>query len=321
MFYLFTQNGGSINSTAVNVPVFSTGTQVVYTIAGTTPVLNHITVTPSSTSVNAGGTVPFTAQGYDVNNNPISGLTFTWAANAGGTISQSGVFTAGSQAGVYSNAVTASCNGISGSASVTVNVPTLTSFSFAAIASPQSSGTAFAVMITAYDQNGNVLTSYAGKPVLSDTTGTISPTSTGSFTNGVWQGNVTISKAATGVTIKVTDGSVTGTSNSFTVAGGTASQFVFSTISSPQTNGTAFAVTITACDQNGNAVTSFTGDAKLTDSLNSISPKTTASFTNGVWQGNLTISKTGNNVTIKATDGTITGTSNDFNVQAKSRKG
>jgi hypothetical protein len=98
-------------------------------------------------------------------------------------------------------------------------VPTLTSFSFDAIASPQSSGTAFAVTITAVDQQGNVVTSYAGQPVLSDTTGTVSPAGTGSFTSGVWQGNLTISQIASGVTITATDGATTGTSNAFNVVG------------------------------------------------------------------------------------------------------
>src|SRR5207244_10343330 len=48
-----------------------------------------------------------------------------------------------------------------------------------------------------------------------------------------------------------------GTSGSVTITGGTLHHFAFATISSPQTAGTAFNITITAQDASNNTVTSF----------------------------------------------------------------
>jgi hypothetical protein len=78
-------------------------------------------------------------------------------------------------------------------------------------------GTPFSVRITAHDQFGNIFNSYTSQAMLSDTTGTISPTTTGSFVSGVWSGNVAIGQAGTGVTITVSSGGVIGVSNAFNV--------------------------------------------------------------------------------------------------------
>lgn len=45
--------------------------------------LTHILVSPGIANVSAGKSVDMTAVGYDQYNNPISGLTFTWATNVG----------------------------------------------------------------------------------------------------------------------------------------------------------------------------------------------------------------------------------------------
>jgi hypothetical protein len=84
--------------------------------------LDHITVSPSSASVKIGGKQTYIAQGYDSNNNPISGLTYTWSVSnpAAGSISSSGVFTAGSTIGSYANLIRAVSGGKTGTASVSV---------------------------------------------------------------------------------------------------------------------------------------------------------------------------------------------------------
>ena len=70
----------------------------------------------------------------------------------------------------------------------------------------------------ARDAQNNPVITYAGAAQLSDSTGSISPTSTGAFTSGVWTGPVTITQAAAGATITVQDGLVSGQSNSFVVS-------------------------------------------------------------------------------------------------------
>lgn len=69
-------------------------------------ILDHVTVTPLSTTLSAGGTQQFSAQGQDAGNVAIPGLTYTWTVVAGGgTVNATGLFTAGSTAGTYSNTV------------------------------------------------------------------------------------------------------------------------------------------------------------------------------------------------------------------------
>jgi len=99
----------------------------------------------------------------------------------------------------------------------TVNPTALAHFTFNTISSPQTAGTAFSITITAKDQYENNVTSYTGTNTLSDTTGTISPTSTGAFISGFWTGIVTINKAQTGVAITTTGSGKSGTSNPFDV--------------------------------------------------------------------------------------------------------
>jgi hypothetical protein len=126
-FWLVTAGGGTISSTGnftaggisgtyLNtvevVAVQGTLTRVAVatvTVTGTAGVLNHVIVTPASTTVAPGGTRQFTAQGYDVNNIPIPGLVYSWSVVAGGgTIDGNGLFTAGMTSGTFNNTVEAS---------------------------------------------------------------------------------------------------------------------------------------------------------------------------------------------------------------------
>ena len=79
--------------------------------------VDHIVVTPGSTTVSVNGTVGFSAQAYDVSNTPVNSVTFTWTSSIG-SINSSGVLTTGCAAG--NGTVTASASGINGNASVTV---------------------------------------------------------------------------------------------------------------------------------------------------------------------------------------------------------
>jgi ABC-type molybdate transport system substrate-binding protein len=61
----------------------------------------------------------------------------------------------------------------------------------------QTAGFAFSVTLTAEDANNNTVTDFNGTVSLSDLTGTISPTTSGSFSSGAWTGNVTITESRT----------------------------------------------------------------------------------------------------------------------------
>ncbi|MBN1657283.1 MAG: hypothetical protein JXA93_02725 [Anaerolineae bacterium] len=215
MFYLFVDQADSIVSILVDVPIFTGTTDVVYTLAGP---LDSIVVTPALATVVTGGTQQFTATGYDAGGNPIPNLPITWdVVNGGGTITSSGLFTAGSTPGTYPATIRAAYGGIEGYATVEVLAPALDHFTFDPISNPQYIDVPFAITIQARDLSGNLLTGYIGQATLSDTAGTLFPTQTGSFSGGVWSGEVTITQTASGVTITAADGSASGVSNAFNV--------------------------------------------------------------------------------------------------------
>lgn len=80
------------------------------------PTLTAIEVAPATSTVEAGGTVAFTATGR-MSDNTTTAVTVTWAAT-GGTIAATGNYTAGSVAGAYQ--VSATSGSITGTAAVTV---------------------------------------------------------------------------------------------------------------------------------------------------------------------------------------------------------
>lgn len=214
VFMVFTETAGTIVQATPTLPAFTGTARVNQQLGGP---LHHVVVTPSTGLVAAGGTLRFTAQGYDSAGNPISGLAFHWSAAAGGTIDQTGRFTAGTSPGTFTSAVSASAGGVTGYATVEVYAQVLDRFGFAPMAGPVYAGVPFGVQVTALDQAGNALPAYAGPAQLRDATGSLSPTSTGVFSGGVWSGSATIAQASAGNALIASDGAVTGTSGSFDV--------------------------------------------------------------------------------------------------------
>jgi hypothetical protein len=94
-----------------------------YTLTITPPsVLTTITVAPGSVTLGPAGTQQFSATAYDQNNSAmVPQPSFTWSVNGGGTVSSSGLFTAGSGAGTFT--ITATSGTVSGSIGVTVDLP------------------------------------------------------------------------------------------------------------------------------------------------------------------------------------------------------
>lgn len=212
-FYIFYEDAGEIKDYLIDVPTGST--QVVFTLPGP---LDHIQVTPNPATVTVGLTQQFSAQGYDAGNNPIPGLTYTWSVvNGGGTINPSGLFTAGINPGEYTDTVVASRGSVQGTATVTVEPTTLDHFTFDLVGSPKYAGVPFEVTIRALDQNEIPVVTYAGTADLSVSASSITPSTTGAFTEGVWTGAVTIEGFASDVFITATDDAFTGSSNTFDV--------------------------------------------------------------------------------------------------------
>lgn len=82
--------------------------------------LSNIVVSPPNGALVVGGTQQFTAVGYDAFNNVVA-ITPTWSVVAfGGTISSTGLFTAGNVASTFTNTVRATSGTISGNGSVSI---------------------------------------------------------------------------------------------------------------------------------------------------------------------------------------------------------
>ncbi len=222
--------------------------------------------------------------------------------------------TVGTQSVTATDTVTGSITG--SQIGIIVTPGALDHFTFSAISTPQTAGTAITgVTITAVDANGNTVTSYVSSTTLTETAGGVGGSVTQSpvtFAGGIWSGSLTVTKSGSGVTITATGGSPskTGTSNSFTVNPGALAKFAFATIST-QTTGTAYSITVTAQDANGNTVTSYVGNPGLISS-SWVGTKNLGAFTSGTRTGSVTSTVAGS-TTITATDG-VTGTSNSFTV-------
>ena len=238
------------NSVTIATPVYSAADIMTLTASATAGMTTLAAVTSGSISfaagtatimsVNAGngqsaisGAAVATSPSVivkDASNNPVSGITITFAVASGGgsatglttTTNGSGIATVGSwtlgtTAGT--NTLAATGTGLSGSPitfTATGTIGALDHFTISAISSPQTVGTAITgITLTAQDVNNNTLSTYTGTVVFSGTAG-ITGTSA-SFTGGVLTGvSVTPTAAGTAMTLVVTGSAKTGTT-SFTV--------------------------------------------------------------------------------------------------------
>ena len=326
--YTYTASGSSASITCkVTDSASSPATSLASNAVSVTvnPALVAPTVSASLGSISQGQTSSLTSSSVTTGSSPYSYQWFSRAPGAGsyslisGATSSSYSFATsistatGSWSFILQVGDAASAIVNSSAVSIVVNVPPLDHFIFSSIGT-QTAGTSFSIIITAKDASNNTLTNYVGTNTLNVSTGTISPTSTGAFSKGVWTGSVTVTGASSGVTLFTTGLSMSGTSNSFKVNPGALNRFTFSTISSPQTSGSAFSITVTAKDVYGNVVTGYIGGPSLTVSSGSISPSTMATFVNGVGSTSVSVTGAASGVAITATDSIYTGISNSFTV-------
>ncbi|KAA3619794.1 MAG: hypothetical protein DWQ05_03475 [Calditrichaeota bacterium] len=186
----------------------------------------------------------------------------------------------------------------------------------------QTAGTNFSTKITAKDQYDNTATTWTGSITLSDNTTTLTPTSTSISSNGtVTVSNTNITQTGSAVNITATSGAITGTSNDFVVDPAAIDHFTVTNNSDgniiDQTAGTAFTIKLTAYDQYNNIKTDYAGSPALSVNVGDISPASASGFSSGtVSVTNTTINTANTGITISATDGAASGTSNSFNVDS-----
>ncbi|HMB97439.1 MAG TPA: filamin/ABP280 repeat domain-containing protein [Balneolaceae bacterium] len=134
--------------------------------------------------------------------------------------------------------------------------------------------------------------------------------------NGVYSASYTPQKTGLDqINIRLNGTQVNGSPFNSTVEPGPAAEFTFNTISSPQTAGESFSITINALDAGGNEATGFSETANLSTTAGIITPES-VSFSNGVATQDVSVTQAGAGQTITADNGSINGTSGRFTVEA-----
>ena len=150
----FTKAGSYAFQVTVKDTAGLTTTSAVTVVVNAT--LTSIVVSPSSASINTSATQQFTATARDqFATNLVTQPTFTWTVSGGGTVSTSGLYTAGTTAGgPYT--VTAASGSVGGTATVTVIQPNAApTIATAAAASPNpATGTTAALSVLGADDGG-----------------------------------------------------------------------------------------------------------------------------------------------------------------------
>ena len=261
------------------------GTATVVVTAGP---LASITVTPTPMSLSIGASGQFTAVGRDASGNIIP-LTPVWSTVAGGgSVNSTGMFTAGTTPGTFTNTVRATSGDIAGSASVIVTAGALATITVTPNPASMDIGLAEQFTAVGRDASGNVVaitptwSVVAGGGTIGASTGTwTAGNAPGTYTNTV---RASIGNLAGFATVVVTPGplaSITVTPNPVTVASNGGQQFI---AVGRDAGGNAFLITPAWSVVNGGGT---------------IDPSTglfTAGTTGGTFNG-----------TVRATSGTVSG--------------
>lgn len=296
--------GGSTNATGLFTAGGTPGAfantmrAAVGTIAGTATVnvssaaLASITITPNPATTPIQTTQQFTAVGRDANGNIVA-INPTWAVvNGGGTIDiASGLWTAGSTPGTFTNTVRANVGTIAGFQTVTVTAGPLATITVTP--NPVTVQTNGTQQFTAVgrDAGGNVLTITPTWSVVNATAGTIN--SSGLFTASATPGTYTN-------TIKAQSGTTSGTAT-VTVSTLAPVLTTITVLPNPANVGTGQTqqFTATGVDQNGNPI-SFTPTWSVINGGGTINAAS-GLFTAGPLTGTFTN-------TVQASSGAVNGT-------------
>ncbi len=236
-------SSGLVTGVAAGGPVTITATSEGQSGTASVTVANapvaSVTVTPAAASVVTGQTVQLAATPKDANGNPLSGRVVTWSSNntSAATVDGSGLVTA---VAVGSATITATSEGKSGSASITVTGVPVASVTVSPASASVQAGQTVQLTATLKDANGNVLT---GRTVTwsSNSTTVASVNSSGLVT----------AKVAGSATITATSEGKSGTS-SITVTPVPVASVTVAPASGSVAVGSTLQLTATPKDANGN---------------------------------------------------------------------
>ena len=243
--------------------------------------LSSVAITPTSASIMLQQSQQFTATAYDAHGNEITtGIQYDWTVNdtslgaLSPTSGRSTNMTTNTKSGsTYVNVVATEGENVKNT-SVLVNVShgALDHFAFDPISSPQPTGELIAVKITAKDAYNNTVISFNSSALLSDKSGTINPTQSTNFSDGVWSGYIRINNVYTQNTITATSGLITGSSNQFDVISNILDHVVITPSSSNVTVSQTQGFSAQGYDVFGNAITGLSYTWSVVGAAGSVAP-------------------------------------------------
>jgi hypothetical protein len=201
--------------------------------------------------------------------------------------------------------------------------------------SEQEAGAAFNVTLTAIDEYSNTATSYAGAKTLAWSTPANAPNGTApeypasattvTFTAGIGTASALKLYDAQSTTLKAKEGTIEGTTASFTVKAALAAGFSLPTPTEREA-GVAFSEVVTAWDTWHNTAKSYTGAKAISFSEPSSSPSglapsypATVTFSSGAGSASIKLYDA-QTTTLKAKEGAIEGTTAGFAIKAAATK-
>lgn len=244
LFTAGTTVGSFLNSISATSGAISATASVEVTIGA----LATITVTPATITLAIGATQQFTAVGHDAGNNVVA-LVPTWSvASGGGTISGTGLLTAGTIAGTFTNSVTATSGSISGTSSVVVSTGALATITVSPSSPSLAIGATQQYTAVGKDVNNNIVPITPAWHVTASG-GTINSV-TGLFTAGTVAGTFTNTVTAQ---VGVCASAIYGHANAIVSAGALAT-ITIAPATVTLASGATQQYTASGTDANGNAV-------------------------------------------------------------------
>ena len=162
-----------------------------------------ITISPTSVTLTPGGTQQFTVEARNADGDILAIPNPIWAVSAGGgTISSTGLYTAGTTAGTFT--VTVTCNGVTATATVTVTAGALATITVTPNPGTMPINTSLTYTAVGKDANGNVISPFTPSWSVTAGGGTVPAGATGAtvvFTAGGAVGTFTNTVRATSGTI------------------------------------------------------------------------------------------------------------------------
>jgi hypothetical protein len=293
----------------------------VYVAAAVKHEAGYVDVTPTAATLQADSTVQLSATARTVTGQP-TGQPITWSTSDGSkaTVSTNGLVTAVADGDVT---ITATATGQArdpGTASIVVRTPFADSSTITANPTVSAAGDSSLITVQIRSKLGFNFTHSAGTVALSTTGGTLSAVTNNN--NGTYSAYLKDTATRTDTVTGTLNGAAIHDSATVVFGPGAATHFVVEAAGGgnipAQLVSSPFNVKVTALDAFNNVATGFTGTATFTTApTNHVSAgATSAAFTAGVLASHsVTINATGP-YTLVATNGSVTGASNAFDVQA-----